>query len=112
MLIALYTGDKWVKQLEKVVHLRGKLYLLPGGAVGQKVVSVYADEIKRFGNGEQKCVKHILFSAFDVNHGEGYKKPWISEGFLTKRIQLWEDRKYDVMKLKCVIKCDQKEARK
>ena len=48
------TDDKWVKRWEKVVRLRGKLYLLPGGAVGRKVVSVYADEIKRFGNGEQK----------------------------------------------------------
>ena len=34
------TDDKWVERWEKVVHLRGKLYLLPGGAVGRKLVSL------------------------------------------------------------------------
>ena len=49
MPTAMIPDNAWVKQREKVVCLKGKLYLLPGGAVGRKVVSVYADEIKRFG---------------------------------------------------------------
>ena len=61
------TDDAWVKRWEKVVRLRGKLYLLPGGAVGRKVVSVYADEIKRFGNVEQTSEKHLCFLPLMLN---------------------------------------------
>ena len=50
-----------------MVHLRGKLYFLPGGAIGRKVVSIFADEIKSFGNGEQKSEKHICFLPLMLN---------------------------------------------
>ena len=58
---SLDADKKWIKRWEKVVHLRGKLYFLPGGAIGRKVVSIFAEEIKRFGNGEQKSEKYICF---------------------------------------------------
>ena len=66
--------DKWVKRWEKVVRLRGKLYFLPGGAIGRKVVSVFAEEIKRFGNGEQKSEKHICFLPLMLNMVKDIKK--------------------------------------
>ena len=55
-------NDTWVSIWERLVKLRCQLYVLPGGAIGRRVVSIYAQEISLFGQGihqKNTCVFYL-----------------------------------------------------
>ena len=47
-----WKNDLWEQIWKRVVVLRGKLYSLPGGAVGRKFVACFSAEIITLGKGK------------------------------------------------------------
>ena len=64
-------NDGWVLIWERLVKLRCQLYVLPGGGIGRRVVSFFAEEVKLFGQGLQKSKIHVFFTS-DVEQSQRY----------------------------------------
>jgi len=56
-----WTHDIWENIWKRIVALRGKLYTLPGGAIGRQFVSTLADEVLASSKGESKSEFFICF---------------------------------------------------
>ena len=67
-------NDMWVSIWERLVKLRCQLYVLPGGAIGRRVVSIYAQEVSLFGQGLQKTEKLMCFLPLMLNKVKYIKK--------------------------------------
>jgi len=59
-----WKNDMWEKIWKRTIALRGKLYTLPGGAVGRQFVSIFAAEVSLFAKGETKS--EIFQSVFHL----------------------------------------------
>ena len=53
--------ELWDKIWIRVIRLRGKQYRLPGGALGRKVTSKYAEEINALARGLKKSEVSVCF---------------------------------------------------
>jgi hypothetical protein len=78
-----------------VVALRGKLYSLPGGAVGRKFVSCFSAEIIALGKGQATSEISICFPPLILQRDKNITKTADIRRLISRRLQLWNEGKYN-----------------
>ena len=90
-----WKNDQWEQIWKRVVALRGKLYSLPGGAVGRKFVSCFSAEIIALGKGQATSEISICFPPLILQRDENITKMADIRRLISRRLQLWNEGKYN-----------------
>ena len=82
-------SDVWYQHWSTIVHLQGKVYDLPGGAVGRKYVDSLSEEISHLSIGNFPADRVIVFSALMLQRDRMVKKSVDIRSILERRMSMW-----------------------
>ena len=88
-------SDLWQQVWRRVTRLQGKTYVLPGGALGRKFVSLLAAEWCLVANGSAKSERPICFGSLMLQRDRKIKKGAEIRRILRYRIDMWKAQQYD-----------------
>jgi hypothetical protein len=77
--VGTQSHDIWDDIWKRVIRLRGKQYRLPGGALGKRFTSKYAEEITALANGKSKSEVSACFIPLMLQKDKTSPKQKISE---------------------------------
>ena len=97
--------DFWFDCWNRVVHLRGLHYHIPGGAVGRKYVDMLNQEIMQLAAGNYSAERLVVFSAVILQRDKSVKKSVDVRRTLERRMKLWTDHEFDVL-MQEMERCD------
>ena len=98
-------AEAWYQRWNAVVHLQGKVYDLPGGAVGRKYVDLLSEEISHLSVGNFPADRVIVFSALMLQRDRMVKKTADIRRVLERRMSMWRREEFDLL-LQEAIRCD------
>ena len=92
---------------ERTVWLRGRMYRVPGGAVGRYFTSILAKEIQALANDEQKSEKSAMLSKLILQKDKKIVKSSDIRRLLRRRMKMWEEDLFDQLIEEAEL-CDRK----
>ena len=99
--------ELWDKIWTRVIRLRGKQYRLPGGALGRKVPSKYAEEINALACGLKKSEVSVCFIPLMLQKNKDFTKSKDIRRLIERRLKLWDAEKYEILIQEAEM-CDKK----
>ena len=103
---ALDRSCVWCARWLKVVRLYGRVYAIPGGAIGKKYVGLLSEEVMHVAVGNYPSDRLIVFSAVMLQREKSVRKGKDIRRVLERRMDLWKRSEYDLL-LQEAIRCDQ-----
>ena len=97
--------DCWFNRWELIVHLRGKLYSLPGGATGRKYVDYLSKEVSYFSSGTCSSERLLVFSSLILQRDRTIRKGVDIRRVIERRLDMWDKENYDVL-VQEAVRCD------
>ena len=91
-----WTNDVWENIWKRIVALRGKLYSLPGGALGRQFVSTLADEVLALSKGESKSAICICFPPLNLQRDKNIGKTADIRRLISRRLDLCKEKKIPI----------------
>ena len=77
---------------ERSALLRGRVYRLPGGAVGREFTSILASEYDLLAEGSQKSEKPSMFGKLILQKDKHIKKSADIRRLVKRRMQMWRNK--------------------
>ena len=99
------TADASYQRWNTVVHMQGKIYDLPGGAVGRKYVDLLSQEVSHVSVGNYPADRLIVFSAVMLQKDRMVKKSADVRRVLERRMSMWKKEEFDQL-LQEAVRCD------
>jgi hypothetical protein len=97
--------DIWYKRWWTVVHLKGLLYTIPGGAIGRKFTDTLSEEVLHLAAGNYPSDRLIVFSSVILQRDKMVKKGCDIRRVIEKRLMLWSEDKFDQL-IDNAVRCD------
>ena len=97
--------DAWYQRWNIIAHLQGKVYDLPGGAVGRKYVDLLSEEISHLSVGNFPADRVIVFSVLMLQRDRMLKKSVDTRRVLERRMSMWRREEFELL-MQEAIRCD------
>ena len=89
------SSDCWYNRWLSIVHLSGKLYSLPGGAMGRKYVDHLSKEVSYFSSGTCSSERLLVFSSVILQRHCTIRKGADIRRVIERRLNMWDGERYD-----------------
>ena len=87
------------------LHLKGRLYTIPGGSVGRKYVDQLCLEVSHLVAGNYPSERLIVFSSVLLQRDRFVRKGIDIRRVIERRLKLWSDEEFDQL-VDEAVRCD------
>ena len=97
--------NAWYERWLSIVRLSGRLYSLPGGAVGRRYVDQLSKEVSHVSIGNYSSERVIVFSSVILQRDRSVRKGPDVRRVIGRRLDMWQDDKFDLL-IQEAVRCD------